>query len=593
MHLLARTTLFGLLGCNDPSESDGRPDHVTTNDSGDHASPTDADSDGYVEADDCDDSDPNIHPDALESCNGIDEDCDGEVDDDPSDGTIWYADEDADQYGDDARFVVECVQPDRSVAAAGDCDDTEATVFPGAEEICDDGQDNDCVIGGSEACRTKGTLDGEDAFQLIPNDTLPYSAGFSPDLATAGDVNGDEQTDLLVGLDRYHGKDGQSPAGAALVCAGPLTELEGLSTCTVLASRNVGGSAGSSVTGLRDVDEDGYDDIFIGDPIPVVRDFDDAPGACAYGYVFYGPVTGSAWIDEADITIAGCADWSLGTDAAPGPITGGHRTLLVGASSTSDIPAKIPVMGSVYIVDPILAGKVDPALGFGAITAWRGERAGDRVGEVVHDLGDVDGDGVNDFGAASQSLSDEYGEHHGLTYVVTGGGPTGLQSFADADAIFDFAYSFGPARDHDGDGLDDILVTSSTDQTVRLFLGPLHGAIDVTAAGTEEASFPIPLHTDLDANDPIGVDVDGDAMADIAFSNPRLPEQDLYGGLWVQYAPASGVVSMRDMDLMVTIPNAGWESSLENVGDVDFDGHEDLIVTGLDFELFLLLGEGV
>jgi hypothetical protein len=58
-------------------------------------------------------------------------------------GTTWYQDLDSDLFGDDAVTLVEVDQPAGYVADGGDCDDTDATVYPGATELAD-GIDNDC-----------------------------------------------------------------------------------------------------------------------------------------------------------------------------------------------------------------------------------------------------------------------------------------------------------------------------------------------------------------------------------------------------------------------------------------------------------------
>jgi len=93
---------------------------------------------------DCDDADPAIRPGATETCDGVDEDCDGTADDSAIDATSWWPDSDDDGFGDaSAAALLACVAPSGHVAIAGDCDDGDATVFPGAAELCDGG-DDDC-----------------------------------------------------------------------------------------------------------------------------------------------------------------------------------------------------------------------------------------------------------------------------------------------------------------------------------------------------------------------------------------------------------------------------------------------------------------
>lgn len=97
---------------------------------------------GYVaNTEDCNDANPSISPLANEICDNIDNDCNGEVDDGV--GTVWYIDTDGDQVGDINGFVYSCEQPNGYAPIFGDCDDIDSVTFPGADELCDD-VDNDC-----------------------------------------------------------------------------------------------------------------------------------------------------------------------------------------------------------------------------------------------------------------------------------------------------------------------------------------------------------------------------------------------------------------------------------------------------------------
>ncbi len=88
---------------------------------------------------DCDDANPEVHPDATEVLDDIDNDCDGWIDNVP----FWYADTDLDGYGDPNENLQQHPQPEGYVKNHADCDDTDATIHPGASEVIN-GIDNNC-----------------------------------------------------------------------------------------------------------------------------------------------------------------------------------------------------------------------------------------------------------------------------------------------------------------------------------------------------------------------------------------------------------------------------------------------------------------
>lgn len=99
---------------------------------------------GLVDLDgDCDDTNAAINPGAAEVCDNLDNDCNGQADDGlPT--TTYYEDADGDGYGLNESTFTGCSQPAGYAAQDGDCDDSNAAINPGAEEVCGDGIDQDC-----------------------------------------------------------------------------------------------------------------------------------------------------------------------------------------------------------------------------------------------------------------------------------------------------------------------------------------------------------------------------------------------------------------------------------------------------------------
>jgi hypothetical protein len=99
---------------------------------GSRATQLDRDADGYPLGSDCDDEDPSVHPNATETCDGVDQDCDGLIDEGLS--TTWYEDGDADGFGNDQVVVESCADVPGHVEVGGDCDDSDPDRYPGSPD---------------------------------------------------------------------------------------------------------------------------------------------------------------------------------------------------------------------------------------------------------------------------------------------------------------------------------------------------------------------------------------------------------------------------------------------------------------------------
>ena len=104
-------------------------------------STADGDGDGFDSSLDCDDDEPTISPGAQEVCDGIDNDCDGLIDEGLT--SLWHLDEDGDGQGSSVSAIESCETLLDRVTDDSDCDDTQASVYAGAPEVCD-GMFNDC-----------------------------------------------------------------------------------------------------------------------------------------------------------------------------------------------------------------------------------------------------------------------------------------------------------------------------------------------------------------------------------------------------------------------------------------------------------------
>lgn len=141
---------------------------------------------------DCDDTRASVHPDAAETCDGADEDCDGAIDEDAVDAPVWDPDTDADGHTvTTGASVSACTEPEgySTPSSEEDCDDSDDSVYPGAPAVCGDGVINAC--GAEGECRNSGPSEVSDV--LAENDL----GGFLV-ITEVAEFSGDDEADLIV-----------------------------------------------------------------------------------------------------------------------------------------------------------------------------------------------------------------------------------------------------------------------------------------------------------------------------------------------------------------------------------------------------------
>jgi hypothetical protein len=147
---------------------------------------------------DCNDGNSAVHPNAIEICNGVDDDCNSLSDDNDPQVTgqsLWYLDGDNDSYGNNNDpGTVACFQPINKVSDHTDCNDGNSAIHPNAIEICNS-EDDDCDgfvddsdpnITGQQTWYTDGDSDGYGS-QLDP--------GIASCLQPSGKVNNNTDCD--------------------------------------------------------------------------------------------------------------------------------------------------------------------------------------------------------------------------------------------------------------------------------------------------------------------------------------------------------------------------------------------------------------
>ena len=489
--------------------------------------------------DDCDDRDADVNPGADELCDGVDNDCDGDVDADDSDPvgvSTWAPDLDGDGFGDEAQGVYGCEPPEAGwINNARDCDDGDATTYPEADETCGDGADSDCDgFDGPAAFDGSGTL----ACAQVWWDAAGGVEGLGADVAGAGDVDGDGLPDVLAASD-----------GAAWLFRG--VSGGGGDTADAFVGVMPLGAGGAVAAG--DLDGDSHADIVVGDP--VAGEVYLLAGAAAGGTV--DPTTGGAFPLIATLQIPGVGGDVAVVENHDG--TGAVTVAVGGAGSGAAWMFMSPF--STVMVEELAAAEV--------------ATTGDDVS--VADLGDGDGDGKGDLLVGDAGAGGGDGRVlivRDLSVEARLGGLDGARAGA----------AVASAGDWDGDGLPDLVVggpASSAEAAGGGAVWIVSG--DVTGDATLE-DVAMAVLTGREAEQAAGTsvsaagDINGDGFADLLVGAPGTDGGR--GAVLVVLGPVEDEASLGDVGYAELGEGAadGAGAAVAGPGDVDGDGLDDILV---------------
>ena len=543
---------------------------------------------------DCDDGDSAINPAASEVCDGADNDCDGETDeDDATDVSTWYLDSDGDGYGDASDSLDACDQPSGYVADNTDSDDESAETHPGASEVCD-GLDNDGDSNIDESASDMGTWYVDADSDGYGDPATSTTACDAPSGYVADNTDCDDGDAVAYPGATEYCDDTDND------CDGTIDGAASVDLSTWYYDRDGDGYGRSDTTADACDQPSGYvsdstdcddDDADVNPGATEVCDDHDVDEDCnGYADDDDSGVTGLlTFYDDGDGD--GYGDSTLTTSACEAP--SGY----VDVDGDCDAYDSSVHPGATEICDDGIDNDCDGSggsCGLGgsdllvsdAVASINGTVVGGSfsyTGSHVLFLDDMDSDGYDELVVSSEVNG---GYYRGRVYIFDGPLSGALSSEGDADTLLAAVGSHGyfgtelGGGDVDGDGVSDLLVgapyynnSAGSDGTVFIYYGP-------PADGSEADADLVVQNDSTSVNmDQVAVgDVDGDGNADLvlgAWGDSSDP-----GDVYLFLGPVTAdLVAGSDDDTHwdggVAADYAGADVAL---ADVNGDGLDDLWV---------------
>ncbi len=391
------------------------------------------------------------------------------------------------------------------------------------------------------------------------------NAALGTNVATAGDVNGDGYSDVIIGDPRFD--NGQTDEGRAFLYLGSASGLASTPSWTA-ESNQTGSNFGFVATTVGDVNADSYDDVIVTAP-----SYDNGEQNEGRIYIYMGSATGLATVPAVTFD-SNQAESLLGYSAGTaGDVNGdGYSDVVVGApgSSTNDGLALL-FHGSPGGVT--LGGGVD------------GDQADAEFGASVGTAGDVNGDGFSDV-IVGAHFHDNGQMNEGAAFVYLGS-PEGLEldpswSAESNRPNAEFGNSVGTAGDTDGDGYSDIIVGAYqfanpeiSEGTAFVYRGSAAGPLTSSSWGRElNQAFAYLGYSVATAGD-----VNGDGYADVIVSAFRYTNgQNAEGRGFLFFGSLDGLSELEVWTAEGNQVDADFGACVATAGDVNGDGYSDVVV---------------
>jgi len=415
----------------------------------------------------------------------------------------------------------------------------------------------------------------------MPNDCNQVNARFGGSVASAGDVNGDGFSDVIIGADEYT-EGANTREGRAFIYYGSAAGISATPDSTPDDADQIFAQFGNSVACAGDVNSDGYSDVVIGAYL-----WDEVPSFTNDGklYVYYGSALGLSASPNNILDGPNENNANLGISVAcAGDVNGdGYSDIIAGATGLDDGVNFDEGKAFIYF------GSAAGASTTPNITLDDADQLGANFGASVASAGDVNGDGYSDVIIGANIYTDSH-TNEGVAFIYYGNAAGVMTSpvcrLDDADQNdAAFGSSVASAGDVNGDGYSDVIIgayifaDAPYNQEGRAFV--YHGS----AAGLSATSNNTPDDADL-AGALFGYsvasagDVNGDGYSDVIIGAIGYDDgaNIAEGRAFAYHGSATGLSAIpNNIFDDANQGSAGFGNSVASAGDVNGNGFSNVI----------------